>query len=215
MKKEYSISDLEKLTGFSRRTVHFYIKEGLIPPTGSVGAGAKYGEEHLLRLLMIGILQKRDLKLSGIRKILDSTPLEEMKRSVEEESAKSASRGFAHLIEGAFSLRSGTGTIPSLHEEGSSHSYYLQKTDQGASSEGGFLRNKAVLQVSEPEFQNHPEDQTTNDFKEIPEKEKKADSIEIWRHIDLIDGVQMNVREDIFHKYRSLIVEMIRKFKEQ
>ena len=28
----YSITELEKITGLSRRTIHFYIAQGLIPP---------------------------------------------------------------------------------------------------------------------------------------------------------------------------------------
>ncbi len=205
MKKEYTIAELEKLTGFSRRTIHFYIKEGLIPPPGSVGAGAKYGEEHLLRLKMTALLQKNDMKLTGIRKMLDSTPLTEMRRSVEEEEARTAIQGLAGLFEGGYLLRSES--LPSQ--------YYTQKSDPRALSEEGFLKNKTVLQLLETEFREYQGNTTEKNPKESPEKAEETDSIQTWRHIELIDGVQMNIREDIFHKYRSLIVEMIRKFKEQ
>ena len=49
-KKNYSITELEKHTGLTRRTIHYYTKEKLIPPPDGTGGGAKYGEEHLLRL---------------------------------------------------------------------------------------------------------------------------------------------------------------------
>lgn len=205
MKKEYTIAELEKLTGFSRRTIHFYIKEGVILPPGSVGAGAKYGEEHLLRLKMTALLQKRDMKLSGIRKILDTMSLEEMKGTVEEEESKTAYRGLAGIFEGGYLLRS----------ESLPLQYYTQKNDPRAFSEEGFLKNKTVMQVSETEFREYPGNPTEKYPKESPEKTEETDSIETWRHIELTNGVQMNIREDIFHKYRSLILEMMKKFKEQ
>lgn len=80
--KQFTISDLEDTTGVSRRTIHFYIKEGLIPPSYGTGGGAYYGEEHLLRLLLIKDLQGSHLKLSGIKEALDRLDLNEMRRLV-------------------------------------------------------------------------------------------------------------------------------------
>lgn len=54
------------------RTVHFYIQQGLLPPAGSAGPGARYGREHLYRLRLIRLLQKEHLPLSEIRRRLES-----------------------------------------------------------------------------------------------------------------------------------------------
>ncbi len=67
----YTISDLEARTGINRRTIHFYVKEGVLPAPQGTGGGARYGEEHLLRLQLTRELQKSHLKLSGIREALD------------------------------------------------------------------------------------------------------------------------------------------------
>jgi len=75
----YTISDLERKTGLNRRTIHFYTKEKLIPPPYGAGGGARYGEEHVVRLRLIQELQKSHLRLSGIREALDSMSLDEMK----------------------------------------------------------------------------------------------------------------------------------------
>jgi DNA-binding transcriptional MerR regulator len=37
----YTVSDLESLTGINRRTIHFYVKEGVIPGPSGAGGGAR------------------------------------------------------------------------------------------------------------------------------------------------------------------------------
>jgi len=79
LEDNYTITDLERKTGLNRRTIHFYTKEKLIPPPYGAGGGARYGEEHVVRLRLIQELQKSHLRLSGIREALDSMSLDEMK----------------------------------------------------------------------------------------------------------------------------------------
>ena len=74
-----TISELEKLTGINRRTIHFYTRKKMIPSPEGRGGGARYGEEVYLRLLLIKELQKSHLKLSGIKEALDAMTIQEMK----------------------------------------------------------------------------------------------------------------------------------------
>jgi DNA-binding transcriptional MerR regulator len=76
---DYTVSDLESLTGINRRTIHFYVKEGVLPAPQGAGGGARYGEEHLLRLQLTRDLQKSHLKLSGIREAMDRLSLGQMR----------------------------------------------------------------------------------------------------------------------------------------
>ena len=76
--KYYNISELEEITGLTRRTIHYYTKEKLIPPPDGIRGGAKYNNEHLLRLLLTKEMQKSHLKLSGIREALDAMKIKEM-----------------------------------------------------------------------------------------------------------------------------------------
>ena len=68
----YTIGELAEATGMSRRGIHFYMKEKLLPPPQGTGRNARYTDEHLLRLLVI--LHMRDetnWRLEGIRKFLE------------------------------------------------------------------------------------------------------------------------------------------------
>jgi DNA-binding transcriptional MerR regulator len=80
--KNYSIAELEHLSGFPRRTIHFYVREKMISPASSKGGPAKYGEDHLLRLQMIRVLQSSHLRLDGIREALNSMDTTEMRRTI-------------------------------------------------------------------------------------------------------------------------------------
>ncbi len=54
----YAIGDLADLGGVSRRTVRYYVQEGLLPTPFGVGRGNHYGPEHLDRLLRVKALRK-------------------------------------------------------------------------------------------------------------------------------------------------------------
>ena len=64
----YAIGDLADLGGVSRRTVRYYVQEGLLPAPLGVGRGRHYGPEHLERLLQVKGLQEEGLPLSEIRR---------------------------------------------------------------------------------------------------------------------------------------------------
>jgi len=74
----YTISDLENLTGVNRRNIHFYVQQGVLPPADGAGLGARYGEEHLLRLRAIPLLRNRGLRLDEIRERLQNTSAREL-----------------------------------------------------------------------------------------------------------------------------------------
>ena len=54
----YAIGDLADLGGVSRRTVRYYVQEGLLPAPFGVGRGNHYGPEHLDQLLRVKALQE-------------------------------------------------------------------------------------------------------------------------------------------------------------
>ena len=61
------VAELADLGGVSRRTVRFYVQEGLLQPPLGVGRGRHYGPEHLKRLLEVKALQEQGRSLSEIR----------------------------------------------------------------------------------------------------------------------------------------------------
>ena len=48
--ERYGIDEIAHLGGVSRRTVRYYVQQGLIPAPLGVGRGKHYGPEHLARL---------------------------------------------------------------------------------------------------------------------------------------------------------------------
>ena len=68
--KTYTIDDLCDLTGFSRRTIRYYVQEGIIGPPAGRGRGGFYYDSHLQKLLQIKSLQERGLGLTAIMNML-------------------------------------------------------------------------------------------------------------------------------------------------
>jgi DNA-binding transcriptional MerR regulator len=66
----YSLQELTRAANVSVRTVRYYIAEGLLPPPVSAGARSFYGEAHLDRLRLIGLLKDSFLPLKEIRRRL-------------------------------------------------------------------------------------------------------------------------------------------------
>jgi MerR-like DNA binding protein len=63
----YAIQDLADLADVSRRTVRYYVQEGLIPAPLGVGRGRHYSRAHLDRLLQVKELQASGRTLDAIR----------------------------------------------------------------------------------------------------------------------------------------------------
>ena len=63
----YAIEDLANLADVSRRTVRYYVQEGLIPAPLGVGRGRHYAQAHLDRLLQVKEQQAAGRTLDEIR----------------------------------------------------------------------------------------------------------------------------------------------------
>jgi DNA-binding transcriptional MerR regulator len=102
----YDIKTICDETGVTARTVHFYIQQGLLPPAGSQGPGARYHEGHLARLKLIKLLQREHLPLSEIRRRierLDDSKIEGLVRehySRKEPSSSSAAEYIRSVLAG-------------------------------------------------------------------------------------------------------------------
>ena len=74
----YTIDDLCRLTGFTRRTIRYYVQEGLLDRPEGERRAAYYLEKHLEALLTIKRLTAAGLSLDAVRTRLkapeDETP---------------------------------------------------------------------------------------------------------------------------------------------
>ena len=69
---EYTLDDLVRTTGFSKRQIRFYITKKLVPGAGdSRGPHAAYGEETLRRLQMIAVLKEKRIEPTSRAMTLD------------------------------------------------------------------------------------------------------------------------------------------------
>ena len=66
------IDDLADRAGVSRRTVRYYVQEGLLPAPLGVGRGRHYDRSHLERLLQVKALQEAGRSLDDIRAALNA-----------------------------------------------------------------------------------------------------------------------------------------------
>nr|WP_187345242.1 helix-turn-helix domain-containing protein [Cystobacter ferrugineus] len=65
--REWKLSELAEAVGVTPRTVRYYVQRGLLPAPPFKGPDTVYGEEHLLRLKAIRVLQARFLPLDAIQ----------------------------------------------------------------------------------------------------------------------------------------------------
>jgi len=68
--KKYSIDELSESTGFSRRTIRFYIQEKILEPPAGRGRGGFYFDSHKAVLLKIKELQAKGFNLESINNII-------------------------------------------------------------------------------------------------------------------------------------------------
>lgn len=66
MDKRYSIGEVAEITGVSRRTIRFYVQQGLLEPPCGAGRGHFYTDDHIRRLGEILKLQEAGLALREI-----------------------------------------------------------------------------------------------------------------------------------------------------
>ena len=69
----YAIGDLADMGGVSRRTVRYYVQQGLLPAPFGVGRGNHYSGEHLQQLLRVKAMQEAGRTLDEIRRALGNT----------------------------------------------------------------------------------------------------------------------------------------------
>lgn len=70
--RRYTIDELTEKTGFTRRTIRFYVQEGLIEPPAGRGRGGFYYDSQLAKLQQIKAYQEKGLRLSDIQRVLQA-----------------------------------------------------------------------------------------------------------------------------------------------
>jgi DNA-binding transcriptional MerR regulator len=91
----YSIDELAELGGVSRRTVRYYIQEGLLPQPLGVGRGPHYAGEHLDALVKVKAMQEAGLTLDEIRRSMSGARAPAARPAAAPATSRSVWRRFA------------------------------------------------------------------------------------------------------------------------
>jgi DNA-binding transcriptional MerR regulator len=86
----FDIQSLVRESGIPRRTIYFYVQQGLLPPPEGAGLAAHYGDSHLLRLRLIPILRGQGLRLDEIRRRFEQMTEAELRSLLTTTEAKRA-----------------------------------------------------------------------------------------------------------------------------
>lgn len=70
---DYSIEELEELTGFARRTIRYYIQQELIDAPFGARKTPRYTQQHVEQLLKIRQYKEAGLNLRRIAQLLKTT----------------------------------------------------------------------------------------------------------------------------------------------
>jgi excisionase family DNA binding protein len=126
----YTIDQVCELTGVSRRTVRYYVQEGLLSPPVGRGRGGNYLESHVKRLREIKSLQEKGWTLSSIERYLKTAcfpatietdsekvlPIPETREQLSSqevvdrdytESSSAAAMGFCRTVRATFNVAPG------------------------------------------------------------------------------------------------------------
>jgi len=76
-------AELAQRAGTTKRTIRYYLAEGLLPPAGGTSTRLEFQREHELRLRLIQHLQTAGIKLGAVKSILDRYSLEDVENLVE------------------------------------------------------------------------------------------------------------------------------------
>ncbi|HNQ35889.1 MAG TPA: helix-turn-helix domain-containing protein [bacterium] len=78
--KKYTIYQLSEKSGYSLRTIRYYVQEGLIEPPAGRGRGGFYFDSHLDKLKEIRALQEKGTRIAAIKSLAaaeKAVPMEE------------------------------------------------------------------------------------------------------------------------------------------
>jgi DNA-binding transcriptional MerR regulator len=170
--EEIDIRELCDRARVTPRTVHFYIQQGLLPPSGTTGPGARYTQEHVDRLRLIRLLQNEHLPLAEINRRLRGLSSDDVRALVEErrqvrESAHGSALDYIRSV-----LKQPPDRIAATRLPASSRS--------AGSAGSAFPEPRASARSAFPE----PRAETTLGRSQ-------------WERIDLSEGIELHVRRPL------------------
>jgi DNA-binding transcriptional MerR regulator len=182
--RQYTLQELAAAAGVSIRTIRYYIGEGLLPAPIGAGPQSHYTQSHLDRLRAIGLLKDRYLPLKEIRKALSGLDDEQIDRLITDLHGDSASDPAEMVPEQTNAMRSPPASA-FINEEP------VPMYDALSYIDTALERGRANL------------DRGRRGIRE--ERVAPRATGESWRKIEVADGVELLVRDDIYRRRRDRV----------
>jgi DNA-binding transcriptional MerR regulator len=176
MTGEFSIDDLEKHSGLSIRTLHYYMQKGLLPSPDKRGKYASYSQEHLDRLDLILILKEMHLPLKEIRELLDSLTPEEIQHYRDDQEDLLVKLKTAKPDAQESNTVSKTSAIDYIKGLEKAQNQFYQLREEQINSPY-FMNNQSIV------------------GKELSTGAERLSEEERWRRVSLTDGIELHIRE--------------------
>lgn len=189
--RQYTLQELADSAGVSIRTIRYYIGEGLLPGPEGAGPQSHYTESHAKRLQAIALLKDRFLPLKEIRKELTGLDDAAIDRLITDLGGeKSELADFQDAAPAAPASASVIDELPLRIDA-------PPKYDAGA------------LDYIDSALSRRP-----SRFRGVREgsgrtRTEQRDEGERWRRIEVADGVELLVREEIFQRRQDRIEWLI------
>lgn len=184
------ISELAERTGVSTRTIRYYVEEGLLPQPEVQGKYAVFNEDYLIRLSLIKYLKDAYLPLKEIKRLLDSLMIPEISDLVHK-FEKDPSRALAGL--GIYPAEKSKAVDLNFSEGApvtDSAREYIQRA-----------LNRQPAAIREPVMKfNAPAPES---------RQSPAVSSENWQRVELVPGVELNIRQPQSSSRRKRLEELI------
>ena len=183
-KESYLINQLAERAGVTVRTIRYYVNEGLLPPPQTKGRYSAYDEDALYRIRLIKFYKESYLPLSRIRELLDSMTPEKIRATVEKYEMEPPE----------FNLPPTPDTFNRVSENISAREYLNRMEMRKAS-----LSEDEIIEPSIPAFHRVMPSMS------IPTPARETS----WKRIEVADGIELLVREDVYRLRRREIEDLI------
>lgn len=194
MTEEYTLEDLERLSGLPIRTLRFYIQEGLLPGPDTRGKYARYSGRHLASLELIQRLKNMRLPLQQIRRMLDDMTTDDLAQVLHAPNAEAPLRNLPPE-KGQFFGKMDEDLPVSSERDPSARTGQLHSIIRDTSPQNYYLTTPAQPQSARSQ----------------PVQKTRTQTEETWQRIQLAEGVELQVRKPLDRQTLRLVDEL-RKF---
>jgi DNA-binding transcriptional MerR regulator len=183
--RQYTLQELAAAVGVSIRTIRYYIGEGLLPAPSGAGPQSHYTQSHLNRLRAIGLLKDRYLPLKEIRKALSGLDEAQIDRLITDLD-----------VSVSLDMPDAGEALPAVSPPPKASRLYLNEAPEPLYDALSYI--DTALEQGRPSLDRPRRSVQEQRIESRPEGE-------VWRKIEVADGVELLVRDDLYRRRRDRV----------